>query len=121
MLRGLKPGESSLDYSLSSPRQWTNVTFKITGLLNNGKTSLSNRDNWIPLRWFVFKPDSFNEDFVTTIEVKDPFGTESPGYSAGWYDWVMKNDPVPVFFSWSIDTRLRQFPVEDLKKENLYE
>ena len=121
VLRGLKPGESSLDYSLSSPRQWTNVTFKITGLLNNGKTSLSNRDNWIPLRWFVFKPDSFNEDFVTTIEVKDPFGTESPGYSAGWYDWVMKNGPVPVFFSWSLDTRLRQFPVEDLKKENLYE
>ncbi len=121
VLRGLNPGESSLDYSLSSPRQWTNVTFKITGLLYNGKTSLSNRDNWIPLRWFVFKPDSFTEDFVTTIEVKDPFGTESPGYSAGWYDWVMKNGPVPVFFSWSLDTRLRQFPVEDLKKENLYE
>ena len=121
VLRGLNPGESSLDYSLSSPRQWTNVTFKITGLLHNQKTSLSNRDNWIPLRWFVFKPDSFNEDFVTTIEVKDPFGTESPGYSAGWYDWVMKNGPVPVFFSWSLDTRLRQFPVEDLKKENLYE
>lgn len=121
VLRGLKPGEHSLDYTLTSTQSWNSVTFKVTGLLNNGLTKLNNRDSWIPLRWFVFNPDSFNEDFVSVIEVEDPFGTESPGYSAGWYDWVRENHMVPVFFSWSIDTRLRQFPVEDLKKENLYE
>jgi hypothetical protein len=27
----------------------------------------------------------------------------------------------PLFFSWAIDTRLRQFPVEALKEENHYD
>jgi hypothetical protein len=124
VLRGRGKGENSLNYSYSSAR-WTNVTFKITGFLNNGYNKPGNKDNWIPLRWFVFTENSFDENFVTGVEIKDPFGTDTPGYSAGWYDWHRDPDPEKrddgLFFSWSLDTRLEQFPVEPLKKENYYE
>lgn len=124
VLRGRGKGENSLNYSYSSER-WTNVTFKITGYLNNGYNKPGNKENWIPLRWFVFTENSFDEDFVTNVEIKDPFGTDTPGYSAGWYDWHRDPDPEKrddgLFFSWSLDTRLEQFPVEPLKKENFYE
>lgn len=124
VLRGRGKGENSLNYSYSSSR-WTNVTFKITGYLNNGYDGPVTKDNWIPLRWFVFTENSFDEDFVTNVEIKDPFGTDTPGYSAGWYDWHRDPDPEKrddgLFFSWSLDTRLQQFPVEPLKKENYYE
>jgi hypothetical protein len=121
VLRGRAKGENSLAYDKSSPYSWSNVTFKVTGFLNNGLTHLSNKENWIPLRWFVFNEDSFNEDFTTSVELKDPFGTDTPGYSAGWYDWYMTHGATPLFFSWAIDTRLRQFPVEALKEENHYD
>lgn len=121
VLRGRAKGENSLAYDKSSPYTWSNVTFKVTGFLNNGLTHLSNKENWIPLRWFVFNEDSFNEDFTTSVELKDPFGTDTPGYSAGWYDWYMTHGATPLFFSWAIDTRLRQFPVEALKEENHYD
>lgn len=128
VLRGLEPGVTSWDYALEGEWGWTSVTFKVTGLLANGYTSESNRRNWIPLRWFVFHPDSFYQPgdtegrpFTTRIEVKDPFGTETPGYSAGWYDWVREHGYTPVFFSWSLDERLKPFDVEVLKKQNYYE
>lgn len=120
VLRGRGKGENSLNYSYSSAR-WTNVTFKITGFLNNGFNKLGNKDNWIPQRWFVFTEDSFDEDFVTSVEIKDPFSKDTPGYSNGWYDWHLTHPNDALFFSWSLDTRLEQFPVEPLKKENFYE
>ena len=120
VLRGRGKGENSMNYSYSSAR-WTNVTFKITGFLNNGLNKLGNKDNWIPQRWFVFTEDSFNEDFVTSVEIKDPFAKDTPGYSNGWYDWHLAHPNDALFFSWSLDTRLEQFPVEPLKKENFYE
>ncbi|MBR2920634.1 MAG: DUF2341 domain-containing protein [Kiritimatiellae bacterium] len=120
VLRGRGKGENSMNYSYSSAR-WTNVTFKITGFLNNGFNKLGNKDNWIPQRWFVFTEDSFDEDFVTSVEIKDPFSKDTPGYSNGWYDWHLAHPNDALFFSWSLDTRLEQFPVEPLKKENFYE
>lgn len=120
VMRGMAPGETSWQYAASGS-SWTNATFNIAGILSNGLTHESNRDNWIPLRWFVFLPDSFDDDFVSRIEIKDPFGTESPGYSAGWYDWVQVHGPTPVFYRWAIDTRRKPFNVELLKKENYYE
>lgn len=119
VLRGRGKGENSMNYSYSSAR-WTNVTFKITGFLNNGFNKLGNKDNWIPQRWFVFTEDSFDEDFVTSVEIKDPFSKDTPGYSNGWYDWHLAHPNDGLFFSWALDTRLRQFPVEPLKKENFY-
>ena len=128
VLRGLEPGVTSWDYALEGEWSWTSVTFKVTGLLANGYTSESNQRNWLPLRWFVFHPDSFYQPgdaegapFTSKIEVADPYGTESPGYSAGWYDWVREHGYTPVFFSWSLDERLKPFNVEVLKKQNYYE
>jgi hypothetical protein len=99
--------------------QWTNATFKITGILANKLTSESSSRNWIPLRWFVFTPDSFDADFRTTIEVDDPYSTQSPGWNAGWKDWVEKNGWAPVFFSWDISDRSWPTEAELLEKENL--
>lgn len=128
VLRGRGKGETSLDYSAAT-QPWSNVTFKVTGFLNNGLTELANKNNWIPLRWFVFdgwddengKSRSFNDEFTTYIEISDPFSKQSPGYNAGWYDWHLVNPNDGLFFSWSIDTRLNMFPVEILKSENYYE
>ena len=124
VLRGAGKGETSQNYA-ASQTQWTNVTFKITGFLNNGLNRLDNKENWIPLRWFVFDENSFDDDFTTYIEIRDPFSTSSPGYSAGWHAWHYDSDPAKqddgLFFSWSLDTRLRLFPVEALKQENYYD
>lgn len=124
VLRGAGKGETSQNYA-ASQTQWTNVTFKITGFLNNGLNRLGNKENWIPLRWFVFDENSFDENFTTYVEIRDPFSTSSPGYSAGWHDWHYDSDPAKqddgLFFSWSLDTRLRLFPVEALKQENYYD
>ena len=121
VLRGRGKGETSLNYDLSASYQWSNVTFKVTGFLNNGSNTVSNANNWIPLRWFVFNENSFDENFTTYIELKNPFGTDTPGFSAGWYDWHLEHPDDGLFFSWALDTRLRQFPVEPLKKENYYD
>ncbi len=122
IIRGMEPGGSSWDYDPDvNDWRWTNATFKITGILANGLTRESNARNWIPLRWFVFREDSFDENFTTRIEVKDPFSTESPGYGAGWYDWVREHGATPVFFRWGLDERIQPFGVEILEKENYYE
>ncbi|MBO5647216.1 MAG: hypothetical protein J6S30_00405 [Kiritimatiellae bacterium] len=117
-LRGLEPGSLSKD--LAGNVAWTSVTFKVAGLLANGLTSEQNEQNWVPLRWFVFDDNSFDADFISKIEVKDPLGTESPGYGAGWSEWVEQHGQTPIFFKWAIDTKLKPFTVELLKKENYY-
>ena len=97
-LNGRKPGSSSaVDSS-----DWDSETFKITGIVNNGKTSfIPPSAEWLPLRYFVFGPDSFR-DFRATIEIMDPFSPPSPAYYQGWD--VLKGKP--AFFSFSIDTRV---------------
>ena len=126
VLRGLEPGSLSWDYSDNAEWGWTSVTFKVTGILWNGLTSESNPEQWIPLRWFVFKPDSFYQPgeakaFTSEIELIDPYGTETPGYGAGWYDWVREHGPTQIYYSWSLDTRLKPFGIEVLKKNNYYD
>jgi len=122
VLRGMEPGSTSQDYDISSPYNWTSETFKVTGILANGLTNEKNSRNWIPLRWFVFHEDSFDQETKTaSIEVRDPFGTDTPGYSAGWKAWVDEHGPTPVFFSWSLDKILKPFTVEVLKQENYYD
>ncbi|MGN0854055.1 MAG: glycine-rich domain-containing protein [Kiritimatiellia bacterium] len=128
ILRGMGVGETSWDYNPQSPTQqaWTSETFKITGILANGLTSVQNSRNWIPLRWFVFDEDSFarpDEDkpFTSLIEVTDPYSLASPGGSAGWHDWVQEHGYTPVFFSWRIDEKVRLSTIEILKKTNIYE
>ena len=122
VIRGMEPGYTSWDFDPAGEWGWTSATFKVTGILANGYTREGNKDSWIPLRWFVFDEDSFNKDtFISRVEVKDPLGTESPGYSAGWYDWVQEHGYSPVFFGWAIDTRLTPLgDAEIMTKTNYY-
>lgn len=96
-LNGRKPGSSSaVDAS-----NWDSETFKITGIVNNGTSEMiPETAKWLPLRYFVFGPDSF-KDFKSTIEIIDPFTPLSPAYYQGWDELKGK----PTFFSFSIDTR----------------
>lgn len=130
VLRSLDPQVTSWDYAADSSWAWTSVTFQVRGLLANGLTSELNKDNWLPLRWFVFMPDSFYQPgnalgkdvFTTDLEVLDPVSSkDSPGYGAGWADWVREHGPTPVFFGWNINTTLMPFSVEILRPENYYE
>ena len=124
VIRGMEPGAHSLYYSRDSGYSWTNATFKIRGVLMNGKTDLGwLSDNWVPLRWFVFNADSFYpvghaNECQTKIEIINPRSSESPGATAGWNKY---DDSVPLFYSWMLDTQRLPIEVEPLKKENSYE
>ena len=116
-LQGLAPGSTSCDTNTGavytgSPN-WTSVTFKVTGALQNDYA----RDRWVPLRWFVFGPLSFDADDCTAvIEVDDPFTTASPAYSQGWFRYP----GTPVFYSWTIDEERQPQSTEMLKKDSTY-
>ncbi|MBP5284489.1 MAG: hypothetical protein ILO34_00055, partial [Kiritimatiellae bacterium] len=126
-LRGLAPGENSWDFAAPSASWgWTSVTFKVTGFLNTGLTKFGNRDNWIPLRYFVFTDDSFRAEgetapYTSSIEIVDPFTRSSLAGEYGWYDWVREHGDTQAYYSWTIDTRIKPVNVEVLKKENYYE
>ena len=120
-LQGLAPGSTSYDsgsgVAYTGSPNWTSVTFKVTGALQNGSAN----NTWIPLRWFVFGPDSFGAKgtpgaYTATIEISDPFTKSSPAYSEGWYDYP----GTPVFYSWQIDEARRPQSVEMLKKDSTY-
>ena len=118
-IRGLEPGSSSLSYG----GNWTSATFKVVGFLNTGKTSWRVRENRVPLRWFVFKPNSFIQpgetgEFTSDIEVIDPFTTESPAFSAGWAEWAAEHGRGQDFYFWDLDDRLVPISVEELKTIN---
>ena len=122
VIRGMEPGSHSLDYT--DRGGWTDATFKIRGILANGKTDLRWLSRyWVPLRWFVFNGDSFypaghEKECQARIEIVDPRSSESQGYSAGWDEY----DPsMPIYFSWMIDTQMQMREVEMLRKENLDE
>ena len=121
VLRGLEPGSKSWEITESDSAAWTSVTFKVTGIMPNGKVDMSSfSEDWIPLRWFVFQPDSFRPlsdpeyPGVTFIDVTDPHSTSSPGYAAGWYRYP----ELTPWFSWALDGRLKPYTVESLKKDN---
>ena len=132
VLRGSDPAFTSWTYAQNGPyaREWGDETFKITGILVNGdiKAGDFSRKNWLPLRHFVFNghvegtrsvSDSF-DGFTSQIEVKDPYQKDSPGYSAGWYDWVQKHGWCPVFWSWDLNERTHPQSIEVLRKVNHY-
>jgi len=126
-LRGLRPGSSTLEYAGETAASgWNSATFKVVGFMNNGYTGLNVKDNWVPLRWFVFEPNSFAppsaaKPFTCRIEVKDPFSTESPAYAAGWYDWAMEHGkPASCLYNWCLDERIQPITVEVLKENSTY-
>jgi len=126
ILRGLDPNYTSWDYLGGGviAQNWTSETFKVTGILANGRTRESNLDDWKPLRWFVFHEGSFADDFTTNIEIVDPHSSSSQG-SDYWYSWFNDKDHperayTPVFNRWAIDMRSKPRGVEILHPTNFY-
>ncbi len=117
VLRGLEPGSTSWDYT----GNWTSATFQVTGFLANGRRDFARDDDWLPLRWFVFVPTSFDANFETQIEVKDPYSRSSPGWTYGWKAWVDQYGYAPVFFKWALRQRGSLIGTETLNPTNYYE
>ena len=120
VLRGLAAGSNSLGYG-TTMSSWDSVTFKITGMIMNDKTSFDNIDNKVPLRHFVFNEGSFGANGQSRIEVVDPYSTLSFGYMSGWKNWWDKHGWCPVMYFWTLDTRLPQMGVEMLKENSWYD
>lgn len=121
VLRGLEPGSNSWNYQGG----WTSATFKVAGVFRH--EWLSSRRNWVDFRWFVFNKNSFTakdavDPFKSVIDIKDPFSTDSPGYTAGWYDYAQKyGRPGNVFYLWNLNENYLPITVNTLKQENFYE
>ena len=111
MLRGLEPGSSSEFYDLYSPA-WTSVTFKVVGALQINDPDI--KSLYLPLRWFVFGPDSFNDDFTATIDIWDPHSSNSPGYFYGWGDFP----GVPVFYRFRLDGEPAYYDTAEMLNKN---
>ena len=117
VLRGLEPGSTSADYS----GNWTSATFKVTADIQNGNPL---RARWVPLRWFVFKPDgskpnrsaSFGDDFRSTVDVSDPRSKSLSFWTDGW-------DAYPnalIFYRWAIDTRSAPVQIDPLTPTSVF-
>ena len=123
VLQGADFANNSWEYEKTTSNwQWTNATFKITGLLPVNGISLDANEprNWIPLRWFVFTKDSFDANYTSYIMFADPFSMESPAGSAGWYDWKQEHgaDTPNPFFKWDVNERIWPQEAEILKEAN---
>ena len=129
-LRGLEPDSSSIGYDpdVISSKQWNGVTFKITGFMWNGKTDFKNRENHVPLRWFVFNNGSFYprghaKEFQSVVDIRYPYTKESPAMAYGMREWLQahKGEPYPMFtYFWSLDERLQPLTVEVLRPDSRY-
>ena len=123
VLQGADFLNNSWEYAKTESNwQWTNETFKVMGLLpvNGLSEDINEQRNWIPLRWFVFAPDSFDANFTSRMQFADPFSMESPAGRAGWYDWKEEHGsatPNP-FFKWGVDERGWPQEAEVLKTTN---
>ncbi len=98
-MQGLEPGSNSSNYNpyADSSVNWTSATFKVTAALQ--KPGVGN--TFLPVRWFVFGPDSFDENFTAKIEIADPYSKSSPTYSQG--GWNIYRNQYPIFYRWRLD------------------
>lgn len=128
VLRSATPGVTSQDYAdayADANWNWSNVTFKVTGILLNAQLGQeTSRNSRIPLRYFVFDEDSFEQPdsmhpFTSLIELDDPYMPWSTGGAAGWYEWQKEHGRATIGYSFDIDDRLKPTTVEILKTKNL--
>ena len=126
-LRGVEPQSNSLGYEPTEV-DWNakSPTFKMTGLMMNGKTIASNPDYWMPLRWFVFREDSFSPEGISNVEVRDPHRPGSVGWNTGWgKTWAeeaAEGKPLTgIGWFWSVDTRTVPVTIEALTQEKYYD
>ncbi len=111
-----------LDYAKSdeTTERWTSESMQIMVALLNGQDL---NKGFLPFRFFTFDAGSFTpatdpEPFTSTIEIVDPFSTESPGYSYGFYRWP---NSTPVAFKLSISTNAVPGTIERLKADSTYD
>ena len=73
----------------------------MTGALQRpGDENADIRKKYLPLRWFVLGPDSFDPvTYTAEIEILEPHQTNSPGY---WYGWDAYPD-VPIWYKLKLD------------------
>ena len=100
--------------------RWGSETFQVKGNLLN---FLEKNEGFLPFRAFTFGDDSFTkaddpEPFTSTIEILDPFSTESPGFGYGWSKW---RDRAGFGFKLSITTNTFSGTVEHLRAKSTYE
>ena len=106
-IQGLEPGSSSYDYDGGS--YWSSATFKICGALQREGV----KDDYYPLRWFVFGPNSFDK-FQSKIEISDPHSKSSPGYYNGWSDYPDVN----IFYKWKLNADPAAYDTTEMLKAN---
>ena len=117
VLRGLEPGSTSADYV----GNWTSATFKVTADIQNGNPL---RARWVPLRWFVFKPDgskpnrsaSFGDDFRATVDVSDPRSKSLSFWTDGWGAYPNAQ----IFYRWAIDSRSAPIQIDPLTPASVF-
>ena len=129
-LRGVTPGESTFDLTNRTVKTWSGVSFKLIGYLHaaNPLGGTSERDNWVPLRYFYFTENSFRPmddataPHTSDIELIDPFSTSSIAVNYGWHDWFVKNNAnhSAAWYFWSLDDRIKPVTIEEMKKDNYY-
>ena len=117
MIQGLNNASSTNYVMEQADSVWTSVTFKVQGALSTRAPN-----TWIPLRWFVFHPDSFGaansaNPFRAQIEIWDPFDVGSSAYSSGWHAYRGES----LNFNWSIDSVLRPVTIEVLQTNSVWE
>ena len=100
-LRGVEPGSTSSSLTPATASGWKSTTLKVTGALQRpGDENADIRKKYLPLRWFVLGPDSFDPvTYTAEIEILEPHQTNSPGY---WYGWDAYPD-VPIWYKLKLD------------------
>ena len=82
------------------------------------------RARWVPLRWFVFKPDgskpnrsaSFGDDFRATVDVSDPRSKSLSFWTDGWGAYPNAQ----IFYRWAIDSRSAPIQIDPLTPASVF-
>lgn len=114
VLRGEHDGKgvTSIGYDAEEYGNWNSATFKVMGSLQKSATEWT---DYLPLRMFYFKPESFDENHQAVIEIRDP---RSVNYGPqGWE----KYPSAQIFYKWAIDERNnRPIAVETLRPDSTF-
>ena len=115
-LQGLQ-NEKSNEYGGT----WVSETFQILGNLTLAPDPERKEQGYMPFRSFKFDEHSFtgpeaDPPFSSTIEILDPFSTESPGYSYGW----SAHKGEGFYFKWTLTTNTVPATISTLKANDVY-
>lgn len=99
---------------------WVSETLQILGNLKLAPDP-ERRQGFMPFRSFKLNEGSFTgaeaaKPFTSTIEITDPFSTESPGYSYGW----SAHKGEGFYFTWTISTNAAPLTIQTLKANDTY-